>query len=186
MNRKHASTGFTLIEMLMSLTIIVILMCVSLPSMATLLGSNQGRSAKQELVSSITSARAHAIHTGRRTVACPSTNQTGCTGGLRWDRGWIVFFDSNGNDKRDADEALIFVANTVRDDVVITSTAGRERISFRADGSSAGSNVTLTVCDRRGSASASSVVLNNPGRVRTGAATAQAAAQTCALLPQHG
>lgn len=185
MIRQHASQGFTLIELMMTIAIAVIVLCTSLPSMGNLIGSSEARSAKQSLISAINSARANAIHAGRRTIACPSANQVDCTGGLRWDGGWIVFIDHNGNDRRDANEALLMVANNLPRDVVITSTAGRERISFRADGSSAGSNVTLTICDRRGSASASSVVVNNPGRVRSGVATAQAAAQTCALLPRN-
>jgi len=58
----------------------------------------------------------------------------------------------------------------------ILSTAGRVRVTYRPDGSSAGSNVSMTVCDQRGADQATSIVINNAGRVRNGVPTPAAAA----------
>lgn len=179
---RIASHGFTLIELLMTLAIVVILMCLSLPSMATLLSSTQARASSQDLATALNAARTSAVNGNGKTVVCPSSNQRDCTGGLRWDGGWIAFNDRNDNGSRDADEPLIAAASALLRGVAIASTVGRDHVTFRPDGSSAGSNVTFTICDKRGSAAATSIVINNPGRIRSGRPTAEAAAATCALL----
>lgn len=183
MNRNaERNRGFTLIELMMTLSISLILMSLGLPSMGTLLSSSEAKSARQELMTALNFARAGAVTSRRRNVICPSSDQSRCTGGLRWDRGWIVFVDANENGLRDANELLISVGNAVQRGVVISSTVGRDKVSFRSDGSSAGNNVTFTICDRRGSANATSLVISNPGRIRSGVPSAASATQTCALV----
>lgn len=179
------NSGFTLIELLMTLSISLILLSISLPSVGTLLSSTESRGARQDLWTALNVARSGAVTSRRRNVICPSTNGSTCTGGLRWDAGWIVFIDNNENNARDADDKLVSVGNPLQRGVVITSTVGRDKVGFRTDGSSAGDNVTLTICDRRGAASASSLVVSNPGRIRSGLPTAQSASETCALIA-HG
>lgn len=178
----QTNRGFTLIELMLTLSISVILLSVSLPSMGSLLSSTGSRGARQDLWTALNVARAGAVTGNRRNVICPSTDRSTCTGGLRWDAGWIVFIDSNENNLRDGDDKLVSVGNPVPAGVVITSTVGRDKVGFRSDGSSAGNNVTLTLCDRRGISKASSLVVSNPGRVRSGVPTAAAAAATCALV----
>ena len=181
---RNAETnrGFTLIELLMTLSISLILLSISLPSMGTLLSSTESRGARQDLWTALNVARAGAVTSHRRNVICPSTDRSICTGGLRWDAGWIVFIDNNENNLRDADDKVISIGNPLQRGVVITSTVGREKAGFRTDGSSAGDNVTLTICDRRGAANATSLVVSNPGRIRSGVPTPAAAAATCALI----
>ena len=65
------------------------------------------------------------------------------------------------------------------------STAGRTRVHYRPDGTSAGSNVTLTVCDRRGRDEATALVINNAGRVRSGKPTESAALACEKVLDQN-
>lgn len=180
--RPAAVRGFTLIELLMSLALVTILLSISLPSMGTLLSSTQARTSKQDLFVALSAARATAVQGRSATMVCPSADGSACTGGLRWDGGWIAFTDGNGNGERDGSEELIGQSGPLQRNVVITSTAGRDRIGFRGDGSATGNNVTFTLCDKRGAGAASSIVVNNPGRIRSGQATADAAAATCALL----
>ena len=181
-HNAETNRGFTLIELLMTLSVSLILLSISLPSMGTLLSSSESRGARQDLWTALNVARAGAVTSHHRSVICPSSNGNSCTGGLRWDGGWIVFVDNNENNLRDANDTLVSVGNPLQRGVVITSTVGRDKVGFRTDGSSAGDNVTLTICDRRGAASASSLVVSNPGRIRSGVPTAAAAAATCALI----
>lgn len=177
--RQH---GFTLIELMMTIVIATILLTLGLPSMGSLVSSSESRAARQELWTALNVARAGAVTSHRRHVICPSTDQTSCSGGLRWDHGWIVFIDNNENGVRDGNDAIVSVGNAVRQGVVIASTVGRDRVGFRTDGSSAGNNATFTICDRRGTRNATSLVVSNPGRIRSGTPTSASAAQTCALL----
>ncbi|MEO5558428.1 MAG: hypothetical protein ABIO49_01785, partial [Dokdonella sp.] len=66
--------------------------------------------------------------------------------------------------------------------VGILSTTGRLHVDYQPDGSAGGTNLTLTVCDRAaGAANASTLVVNQSGRIRRGAATADAAAACLAI-----
>lgn len=177
--RQH---GFTLIELMMTITIATILLALGLPSMGSLVSSSESRAARQELWTALNVARAGAVTSNRRHVICPSTDHANCSGGLRWDDGWIVFVDSNENGLRDGNDAVVSVGNAVRQGVVISSTVGRDRVSFRSDGSSAGNNATFTICDRRGASTATSLVVSNPGRIRSGTPSSASAAQACALV----
>ena len=174
--------GFTLIELMMTIAIATILLTLGLPSIGSMVSSSESRSARQDLWTALNVARSGAVTANRRHVICPSTDQTSCSGGLRWDNGWIVFIDNNENGRRDGSEAVISVGNPARQGVVIASTVGRDQVGFRTDGSSAGSNATFTICDRRGVSTATSLVVSNPGRIRSGTPTSTAAAHTCALL----
>jgi type IV fimbrial biogenesis protein FimT len=53
---------------------------------------------------------------------------------------------------------------------------------FQPNGGNAGSNATFTLCDGRGAARASTVVLANDGRLRRGRPT-PAAARACLAPP---
>ena len=174
--------GFTLIELMMTIAIATILLTLGLPSIGSMVSSSESRAARQQLWTALNVARAGAVTDNRRHVVCPSIDQVNCSGGLRWDKGWIVFVDNNENGRRDGSDAVISVGNPARQGVVIASTVGRDQVGFRTDGSSAGSNATFTICDRRGVSTATSLVVSNPGRVRSGTPTSTAAEQTCALL----
>jgi type IV fimbrial biogenesis protein FimT len=71
---------------------------------------------------------------------------------------------------------VLEAAQALPEGVAILSTAGRTRINYQPDGSSPGTNITLTVCDSRGADRATALIINNAGRVRSGTPTAAAAA----------
>ena len=119
---------------------------------------------------------------GRQIVVCPSANQIDCAHDLRWHQGWINFIDNNHKGEHEVDEEVIGVAQAQPAGVAILSTSGRHRIRYQADGTSDGSNLTLTVCDRRGTASATSLVVSNSGRLRSGVPSQAQAAAACSAI----
>ncbi len=48
----------------------------------------------------------------------------------------------------------------------LTSTAGRKQVRYLPDGRSAGSNLTISICNQKGEL-LSSVIVNNVGRARS-------------------
>ena len=174
--------GFSLIELLIVISILAILSAGALPSFAALSQSVSNRSARSALSVSINQARIGAVSRAQHVVACPSSDQVSCLDSVHWQHGWLVFVDANRNGLRDADETILSLAQAQPKGLAIISSNGRKRVRYLTDGSAEGSNLTLTFCDRRGARHARSLVINNSGRLRSGVASAEQAEFACAAV----
>lgn len=173
--------GMTLIEMMFAIAIVAVLCSVSLPALGGLMRSEQSRSAHNALVTALNLARSTAAMRQTGVAICPSRDGATCDNAIWWQHGWIVFADANRDGKHDAGETLIQIGQA-QSGIAIASSAGRKHVIYRGDGSSAGSNLTFTLCDKRGLASADTVVISNTGRIRSGKASSSQAAAACAGL----
>jgi len=176
--------GVTLIELIMSVALIGSLLTMGLPSFFNFTQRTQMVTAKNELLSVLQYARSTAVTSGKEVVLCPTIDQENCADSMSWHQGWILFADENRNDKRDGSETVLSVGGDVSKDLVIVSSQGRKKVVYRTDGSATGTNLTFTFCDRRGAESATTLVVNNGGRVRQGVPTTHQAATACSSLSQ--
>jgi type IV fimbrial biogenesis protein FimT len=169
--------GFTLIELLTSTTLLALLLTIASPSFATLIGRTRCQSARVTLDTALNLARISAVNRGTHVVACPSLDQQQCLRGTEWHHGWLIFADLDHDGAHAADEPVIAVMQAQPSGIGIQSTVGRLHVDYQPDGSAGGTNLTLTVCDRAaGAANASTLVVNQNGRIRRGVATPDAAA----------
>jgi type IV fimbrial biogenesis protein FimT len=90
-------SGFTLIELMITLFIVGILLAVGVPSLKTFMQSNQLVAASNELISALHLARSEAIKLNARVSICESSNGKTCATSGSWKDGWIVFVDANGD-----------------------------------------------------------------------------------------
>jgi type IV fimbrial biogenesis protein FimT len=90
-------SGFTLIELMITLFIVGILLAVGVPSLKTFMQSNQLVAATNELISALHLARSEAIKLNARVSICESSNGKTCSTSGSWKEGWIVFVDANGD-----------------------------------------------------------------------------------------
>ena len=88
-------SGFTLIELMITLFIVGILLTVGVPSMRTFLQNNQLIATTNELVSSIHIARSEALKLNKKVTICVSADGKSCVSSEKWAQGWIVFVDAN-------------------------------------------------------------------------------------------
>src|SRR5688572_9547660 len=86
---SHTEGGFTLIEMMIVISLIAILMAIAVPSFRDASLSSQLRSTANELVAGAMLARSEAIKRNAIVTMCVSSSGTACTGGS-WEQGWIV------------------------------------------------------------------------------------------------
>lgn len=95
-------TGFTLVELMITLAIVGILLMVGLPSLKTTMQGNQLVAATNELLSALHVARSEAIKLNSRVSICATAGDgtTDCAGS-DWSKGWVVFVDGAGDDPGD-------------------------------------------------------------------------------------
>jgi type IV fimbrial biogenesis protein FimT len=170
--------GASLIELVAVLSIAVVALGASLPLFGDLHASLRQRATINHWVAALAQARISAVERSNNVVACPA-NGDRCTATSYWQDGWMLFEDSDRDGQR-SDEEPILLSTPADPYVRIATNEGRHRIRYRYDGSSEGSNATVTFCDRRGPRKARTLVINNAGRVRSGAASPSQAALTCA------
>lgn len=177
----RSQRGVTLIEIAFTVAIVATLCAISMPSFSAIIASSRARAANNTLVTALNFARSTAVTRGYEIAICPSSNNSTCDTSIWWHHGWIVFQDLDRNGKRDGSEPILTMAQA-QPAIAIATSSGREHVTYRPDGTVTGTNLTFTLCDRRGPKHASTVVVNNPGRPRSGPATAAEAAVACAGL----
>lgn len=159
--------GFTLVELLATTSILAIVAGIALSPMSALLERHRASTAAFALVAHMQLARMAAVHRGRRTVLCPSSDGADCDAGTDWSPGWLLFVDHDGNRQVDANDDILRVdREPTSRHLRIVSNAGRQQLRYLPDGTSGGSNLTLSICSQRGEVLAR-VIVNNVGRPRS-------------------
>jgi type IV fimbrial biogenesis protein FimT len=89
--------GFTLIELMVTVTVLAILLSIGIPSFSDVIRNNRTAAATNSLVTSLNFARSEALKRGMPVTVCPANdavNPTDCDGNSTgWDKGWLVFSD---------------------------------------------------------------------------------------------
>lgn len=84
--------GFTLLELLVTISIAAILMSIAIPSFNSQRERSLVTGASNDLLADILLARSEAVKRSTRVTVCTSSNMTSC-GGASWADGWIIFQD---------------------------------------------------------------------------------------------
>lgn len=158
-------TGFSVLELLVTLTIAAILLAAGVPSLQQFTQRQHMKAAVGSLHNDLLLARSEAVFRNFEVVACPGEPAGGCTGGTDWSRGWIVFGDASGDRQRQPSETLLRHGQWF-EHVRISSSSGRSSVRFFPDGSAPGSNGSIAFCGAGGPPEAWRLVVSNVGRIR--------------------
>lgn len=156
--------GYSLLELLITLSVVSTIVALTIPSLASLRNSNTVQASAQALLHSIATTRQLAVV---RRQAITLANREGS-----WKNGWHIFVDANGNGEQDPDELSIRTQNALDAQIAVyaNSPVG-QYIRYLPDGrsyqrSGAFQAGTLWVCHRQLEDSAIKLVLNDGGRLR--------------------
>jgi len=161
----NTARGFTLIELMATLSIAAIVLTVGVPSFRDLISDNRLTADVNDFISAIQLTRSEAIKRQRNTEICISTtfaaNPPTCTGGQSWAAGWVVWADNNRNNAIEAGEVLQ-VHEPFKGNVTFTAAA-KSLFRYNSIGlvDTAG---TLTLCDSRTGEQGRQVAISNAGR----------------------
>jgi len=159
------NTGHTLIELLVTTTILGITLAYAIPSGLSSLQTNILTSEITLLVNHLHSAKMEAMRRITPVIFCPSANATTCDNTIEWQHGWMLFSDDNANGLRDANEPIIRAGKSPRHITIKTSRL-RKKLTFRPSGLTLGSNATFTFCTNNRSIAPTFVILSNHGRIK--------------------
>jgi len=119
----NTQRGFSLLEILIVITIIGILLTIGMPSFQGMISQNQINTQADSLFHDLNFARITAINRSTSVSACPSINSTSCTGGTDFGVGWIVFVDNNPtNGSVDTNEDILRVQQKVTGSTTISAS----------------------------------------------------------------
>ena len=130
-------SGFTLIELMVTMAVLAILAVVAVPGMTMLINGNRLSGMNDELTASVQLARSEAIRRNAPVTMCGSADGTTCAAGTAWNR-WIVL----GRDNTSGNNQVIRDNDAIGPVQVTGPAAG---IVFRPSGR-IGAEAQLTAC----------------------------------------
>lgn len=165
--RNHR-VGFTLLELIITISIGAIVVAMALPGFTSLLEANRRAAASNLLVASLMHARSEAISRRHPVSVCPIAEGPACTTEPDWNAGWMVFLDPHreGEPASAADVIRVVERPETASRLSIGTSAGRRLVRFQPSGTSGGSNLTLSICSPRSGDLLGQVVVNRTGRAR--------------------
>lgn len=140
-------SGFSLLELLITVVIAGILAAVAVPSFQGMIMGGALTAGANDLVSGLQLARSEAVKRGGRVTVCKSASTTDLSpscDGSAWSDGWIIFGDLDNSGSFDAAEELILIHEPLKYGFSVSPDAiFSDRVTFNSMGASTRLNNTF-------------------------------------------
>ena len=156
----HRTAGFTIIELMVALTIFGIIASFGVPALSNLVSSQRIVSNERVLISNIKYAQSEAVKRNSPVTICVAATPTSCDNltTSEWNQGWLVFTDDNGDRTVDlppspgtpGDEILR--AQSGIEKMTFYFTGNQKAITFIGAGqNAAGGDIDIRFCEKKAS-----------------------------------
>ncbi|MGH1471401.1 MAG: GspH/FimT family pseudopilin [Cellvibrionaceae bacterium] len=169
-------TGFTIIELMMTLMVIGVVLAIAVPSMSTLIKNNRQTSRVNELVSLINYSRSQAVGLNTEVTLCGSNDGATCNS-ANWETGGLIIkgIATSGTTPASTDILKIIEPQSsgstlrrITSAATAPSSFDSSIIRFEKTGRMNGDDASsFTLCDDRGDTKAKGIVINGSGQART-------------------
>lgn len=166
---KTAQLGLTLLQALITLSILGILSTQALPAMRDLSASNKAVATINQLHQQLNYARSLAVAESRYVSICGYAEGQQCAND--WSEGIKIFYDANIDGKQDTDESTArefrFPADS--SSVALNAAFGVSYIRYTPQGTTSGGNGNIVYCSKPGDTAYAKVLIYYlSGRVYVG------------------
>lgn len=103
------NVGFTLVELLVTIVVVIVLTGFLVPSFHKLLMTNRLTAVANEMLGAMRYARSEAVIAKQRITLCKSTDGVQCAQDGGYDQGWIIFQDAGVLATLDGSDQLLRV-----------------------------------------------------------------------------
>lgn len=140
-----ALRGFTLLELMVTITVAAILATVAVPAFRSFLQNDRLLTEANQLVMSLDFARSEAIKQDASITVCASSDGKTCSGTANWTAGWVVLNPANPAQP-------LQVVTALASSNSLTEANSQTQVIFDATGLASTLAVTaqFTFCDPRG------------------------------------
>jgi type IV fimbrial biogenesis protein FimT len=127
------TNGFYLSELLVTLAVFAIVLCLCIPSFGAQIHKTQVKTATLALLNAIELARTRAVFANRRVTLAKLS---------QWDQGWEVFVDTNNNGVRDGQETSLVQQEPLTGIRITANNPIKNYVSYLGSGESRNANGT--------------------------------------------
>lgn len=126
---KTKQTGFTLIELMVTLAVAIIVLAIGVPMYGSMISNNRAVAQVNSLVTAINLAKNEAISKNVSVTICSDADGDSstfvCGTNAQWTNGWFVFRDDDADGVRDSGEDIIKIWESMEpgSNVTTSSTA---------------------------------------------------------------
>jgi len=159
------NTGFTLLELVITVALAAIVMAIAVPSMRTFTQNDRLVTNINILIGHMAYARSEAVKRSQQVSVCASNDAATCSG--TWSDGWIVYIDANADNSFTAGEEVIRSQQTLEGGNTLTATTIGTQVTYDNRGFVTAASVgSLQLCDSRTGNYGKTVRITTTGRVR--------------------